>query len=54
MFLDPDYIRVRLERCRDLANRAKNPELRTIHLAHVQHYQRMLECSVITTRPSAP
>ncbi|MEZ5655638.1 MAG: hypothetical protein R3E04_07110 [Sphingobium sp.] len=43
--LEPSYIRTRIERCRALADRARAPEIKNIHLAHLEHYQRMLEVS---------
>lgn len=41
--LDHDYIRSRIERNKNLANEASMPELRSIHLAHMEHYQKMLD-----------
>ena len=51
LFLDPDYVQTRLNRCRELADRASDPALKEIHVAHMKHYQRMLDyagedCSV--------
>ncbi len=43
LYLDPHYIRTRLERCRDLAERSTTPALREVHVAHMRHYQWMLD-----------
>lgn len=52
LHLDPQYIRTRLERCRNLAERSTTPALREIHIAHMRHYQLMLDNPVVDLRRS--